>query len=625
MMRWLSVALLIFVLAPVAAQSLYMPRNISAAYKNGTRAANGSPGPAYWQNHGRYNIAVTAAPPNRTITGTEDIMYFNNSPAALHNLVIKLILNIHKPEALRYTDVNDAYLTAGIQIDRFTINNQPYAWEDPAGHATWQEINLAEPLQPNDSVKLSFNWHYTISLQSNREGMIDSTTFFLAYFYPRVAVFDDSYGWDKLDFTDQQEFYNDFNDYTLQVKVPDKYIVWSTGTLQNPEAVLQPGVAKKLQASLSNDAVVSIASAQELAAKRVTTHNGFNTWKWTAANITDMTVGISDHFVWDASSVVVDDATGRRASVQAAYNDTAKDFHRMVEFGRHSLDWLSHQWPGLPYPYPKTTIFQGYADMEYPMMVNDETQADPDFARFVAEHEIAHSWFPFYMGINEARYAFMDEGWATTFELLIGRNDFGISKAEELYQRFRVNGWARDNSAEASLPIITPANTLRGTAYGVNAYVKPSLGYLALKDLLGDSLFKKCLHAYIRQWNGKHPNPWDFFYSFNNSSGKNLDWFWSSWFFSNSYIDFGIQQLKASATGYDLTIKNIGGYPAPADIVIEFMDGSSQTTHESPACWISNPAEATIHIDTKKRIKRVQLNGGIFMDANEADNNWEDK
>ena len=71
----------------------------------------------------------------------------------------------------------------------------------------------------------------------------------------------------------------------------------------------------------------------------------------------------------------------------------------MVAFGRHSLDWLSHQWPGKPYPYPKTTIFQGYADMEYPMMVNDATQEELNFARFVAEHEIAHTWFPFYMGI----------------------------------------------------------------------------------------------------------------------------------------------------------------------------------------------------------------------------------
>ena len=60
----------------------------------------------------------------------------------------------------------------------------------------------------------------------------------------------------------------------------------------------------------------------------------------------------------------------------------------------------------------------GLAGMEYPMMANDESYPDTTFSRFVAEHEIAHTYFPFYMGINETRYAFMDEGWATTFEYL---------------------------------------------------------------------------------------------------------------------------------------------------------------------------------------------------------------
>ena len=47
----------------VNAQSLYMPRNIEEAYKNGTRASNGLPGSKYWQNKGRYNITVTATRP----------------------------------------------------------------------------------------------------------------------------------------------------------------------------------------------------------------------------------------------------------------------------------------------------------------------------------------------------------------------------------------------------------------------------------------------------------------------------------------------------------------------------------------------------------------------------------
>ncbi|HEY4206827.1 MAG TPA: M1 family metallopeptidase [Puia sp.] len=462
-------------------QSLYTPRNILQAYKKGTRSPDGRPGPNYWQNKARYVIDVTAAPPDRTITGVEQITYINNSPDTLRAPVIKLILNIHKPGAVRFGTADSAYLTPGIVIDAFTQNGQARPFPSGATTPTWRTFRLDKPLTPHDSVNLTFKWHYQISLESNREGMIDSTTYYLAYFYPRVAVFDDYNGWDRLDFTDQQEFYNDFSDYTLTVNVPKNYIVWATGNLQDPDAVLQPAYAKKLAASMTTDEILHIATKDDLARRRVTRQNPFNSWTWKADDITDVTANISDHYVWDASSVIVDDATKRRASVQSAYNDTARDFHRMVEFGRHALDWLSHNWPGVPYPFPKTTIVQGYADMEYPMMVNDGTNEDPIFSRFVAEHELAHTWFPFYMGINESRYAFMDEGWATTFELLIGRDDLGTERAESFYKQFRVNGYIYDPSQEEDLPIITPANVLRNQAYGNNAYGKPSLAYLPQK------------------------------------------------------------------------------------------------------------------------------------------------
>src|SRR5689334_9308123 len=79
------------------AQKLYMPRDVQKAFEKGTRSPDGRPGKNYWQNHGRYQINLSAAPPSRTINGTESIVYSNNSPDTLRNLVFKLIVNIHKP------------------------------------------------------------------------------------------------------------------------------------------------------------------------------------------------------------------------------------------------------------------------------------------------------------------------------------------------------------------------------------------------------------------------------------------------------------------------------------------------------------------------------------------------
>ncbi|WP_310395295.1 M1 family metallopeptidase [Hymenobacter sp.] len=618
MLKPLLALLLLATALPATAQTpaLYMPRDIQRAFDNGTRAPDGRPGPKYWQNRARYDITVQAAPPARDIRGRETITYFNNSPDTLRQVVMRLTMNIHRPGAARDADANPDYLTTGLVIDTFRVNGQarPAPFADGG---TARSLPLARPLAPRDSVTFSIAWHFPVSVESGREGQIDPTTFFLAYFYPRVAVYDDYAGWDRLPFVDSKEFYNDFNDYTLRVQAPANYIVWATGTLQNPDQVLQKAAAKRLKQSLTSDKVIHVATAADLAKNAVTAQRPLNTWTFTARDISDVTCGLSNHYVWDAASVVVDARTKRRANMQAAYADSTIDFRESVKNGQYALGWFSNpqNWPGVAYPFPTMTAFQGFADMEYPMMVNDSPQKDPKFAQFVQDHEIAHTWFPFYMGINESRFAFMDEGWATTFERLINTAENGAATADQLYKQFRVNGWIRDRNAAQDLPIITPSSELRA-GYGNNAYGKPSLSYFALKDLLGDALFKKCLHTFMDRWHGKHPTPWDYFNSFTNTAGQDLTWFFQNWFFTNHYIDLAV----APVTGPAVTVQNPGGFAIPFDLALEYTDGTKATLHQSPAVWQANPRQATIPVP--KAVKSVTLQQGVFMDANERDNSW---
>jgi hypothetical protein len=613
------IAVILYGAVSTYAQPLYMPRDVKKAFQNNTRSADGKPGKNYWQNQARYNISVIALPPNRTVYGSEQVTYINNSPDTLRGLLFKLFMNIHKPGAPRLGGAGPDYLTKGVIIDSFVVNSRSQLFKDNG--FTNARVRLQSPLVSKDSVRLSIKWHYDMSLQSGREGMIDSTTFYLAYFYPRVAVYDDYQGWDNVDFNDALEFYSDFNDYTVNITAPKNYIVWGTGTLLNPAAVLQPAFAQKFQQSLTSDEIIHMATKEDLAAKNITAQNATITWQFKASNIPDMAFGVSDHFNWDASSIVVDEKTKRRASVQSAYNDTAADFHHMVHFAKEALHYLSNVWPGIPYPFEKTTIFQGYAGMEYPMMVNDETYADTAFSRFVAEHELAHTYMPFYMGINETRYGFMDEGWATTFELLFNRQFMGAD-ADILYKRFRVTNWISDPSPEEDLPIITPGPNLGAGGIGDNEYGKPSLGYLAIKEMLGDDLFRKCLHEYMNRWHGKHPLPWDFFNTFNDVSGKNLNWFWSNWFFSYYYIDLAIKNVAKKSTGYAVSIGNIGGMAAPFDIIFTAKDGSTEKFHQLPSVWQADQRQITITVPSRKSVSSIHIDGGIFMDANEKDNSW---
>jgi hypothetical protein len=619
---WLVALFSVPLLPTPTAQQLYMPRTIKQAIKNGTRSLDGRPGPNYWENHGRYSIALTVNPPDRAIRGTEKISYANNSPDTLRMLVFKLFVNIHKPGAPRAGGAAADYLNSGVHIDAFSVNGKSENWGDDSRTFTWKRVRLPAPLMPHDTVQLALDWHYEISLQAGREGMLDSTTYYLAYFYPRVAVYDDYNGWDTMDFTDQQEFYSDFNNYDVSITAPRNFVVWGTGSLLDASDVLQPAALQRYNASLTSDSVIHVATRDQMANSQVTAQNATNTWHFSADDIPDVAFAVSNHYDWDAASVVVDDATHRRASVQSAFNDTAADYHHMVHFGQHALGWLSHNWPGVPYPYVKTTIVQGSADMEYPMMVNDGSTADTVFSRFVVEHELAHTYFPFYMGTNETRYGFMDEGWATTFEYLIGTADMGKPYAVNFFKQFRVNGWIHDPSPLEDLPIVTPGDVLKGAAYGSNAYGKPALGYLAIKDLLGDAEFRKALHAYMDRWHGKHPSPWDFFYTFNDVSGQNLDWFWNDWYFSNNYIDMALTSVAKHGNGYSISIRNIGGMDAPVDVRVKYADGDTATFHQTPAIWKANQKQATFDIAAHKKIASVDLDGGIWMDADTTNNVW---
>ncbi len=122
----------------------------------------------------------------------------------------------------------------------------------------------------------------------------------------------------------------------------------------------------------------------------------------------DFAFAVSDHYLWDASSLVVDATTGRRVLIDAAYNPESSDFYEVAEVARNSIDYMSREFPGVPYPYPQETVFNGLSEMEFPMMVNDLSSDDRQYMISLTSHEIFHTYFPFYLGINEIKYAWIE-------------------------------------------------------------------------------------------------------------------------------------------------------------------------------------------------------------------------
>jgi hypothetical protein len=409
-------------------------------------------------------------------------------------------------------------------------------------------------------------------------------------------------------------------------------VVWATGTLQNPAEVLQPAVVQQLEASFRSDEVVTLAQSIDAKAGKVTARGERLVWKWQADHVPDFAIALSNHCRWDAASTVVDPASGRRASVQAAYPDSATDFKPMVSSAQQTLKFASTVYPGVPYPYPKTTVVLGSADEEYPMMVNDASALGTPYAKamspnafsgFVAAHEILHSWFPFYMGINEKRYPFMDEGWTTAFEYLRNREVMGVTVADALFKAFRASPLALPLSS-MDLPIITPHDALWGQSavFGFNQYGKAALGFLALKDLLGDAAFRTALHTFMARWNGKRPLPWDMFNSFNDAGVGNHTWFFRNWFFSHNHMDLALDGVRSEGGVQTVTVHNPGGMAVPFDLVLTYADGSSERIHLTPAAWKADGRRTEVRIAGGKALRAVSVDTGIYVDANPSDNAW---
>ncbi|MCB0681886.1 MAG: hypothetical protein KDC32_13390, partial [Saprospiraceae bacterium] len=223
-----------------AQSTLYQPVDLQRAYEAGTRSLDGQPGPNYWQNRADYWLQIWVSPPSTEIRGEAVIAYVNNSPDELREFNFKLAQNTRVPTSQRAFDVSPGFLTEGFQVHKLTIGEFPIDWNSEevnhSGDATNHRVELPRPLPPGGQTVVRMEWTYDLGTTPDdiREGVVDSTTFFLAYFFPRIAVYDDLNGWDETKLNEQTEFYNDFGSYDVTVHLPRNFVVWATGSLQNP-------------------------------------------------------------------------------------------------------------------------------------------------------------------------------------------------------------------------------------------------------------------------------------------------------------------------------------------------------------------------------------------------------
>ncbi len=616
-----------------------IPPEFERAITAGTRSRDGSPGSRYWQQEADYAISARVEPDAKTLTGSETIRYHNNSPDTLPVLVLNVTQNFHAEGALR---LEAAEVTGGAEIERVTIDGAelgPTTGDTPgfAVEGTLMYILLPRAVVPGGVVEVGVDWSFAIPQAGagGRMGYSGDELLYLGYWFPQMAVYDDVIGWHVEPFRGNAEFYSDFGDYDVTVDAPAGWLVMSTGTLRNPEEVLRPDVLERLRRAESSDAVVHVVTHDDAASATAAGRGGRLTWRFTADRVRDAAFTLMREYAWDAARTPVGDRDGDGvtdyARVDAFWRAYARYWDDAARYAQHSIDFLS-RFTGLPYPWPHMSVVEGGGiiggGMEFPMMtlIGDYNERGDSALYYVVAHELAHMWQPMMLSSDERRYAWFDEG-MTTFNENNARMEFYPGENHFLGDQQNYLQVAR--SAQEG-PIMRWSDFHRpGPAYGIASYAKPGSVLHALRGVLGEETFGRAFRAFFDRWAFKHPYPWDMFNTFEDVSGRDLEWFWRAWYYESTadgrwFLDQAVAGVEGLTSGETrITIRDEGWVPMPVLLRVTREDGEVATRTVPVDRWLEGAAITTITLPAGAPVTRVEIDpDGYFPDLDRRNNVW---
>jgi len=217
----------------------------------------------------------------------------------------------------------------------------------------------------------------------------------------------------------------------------------------------------------------------------------------------------------------------------------------------------------------------------------------------------------------------MDEGF-NTFINTFSEEDYWKRNDAAVRQRERELVIGIDQMPTAQ-PIMTPANRYKTSNNLLSlAYLKPSIVLLTLRNkVLGDQVFDAAFREYTRRWAFKHPQPTDFFRTIEEVSGRDLAWFWRSFFYTTAALDQSIESVKQSADGStEVTLLNLGDAVMPVELELAFEDGTKVQVKLPVEIWYGGN-RYVFQVPAGKRVVSARVNpDGTFPDAVPTNDMW---
>ncbi len=612
------------------------PEGFTRAVAAGTRTTTGVPGPRYWTQWADYRLSATLDTQGKRFTGTGRITYHNRSPDTLAVVFLHLYHNYNDPSAVRNERAEDP--AGGVTLSRLVVQGQTLR-EGGSGPAyavngTTLGVRLPRPLAPGDTLPLEVDWSFPISQSlAERSGWSEDNLFYLAYWYPQMAVYDDVAGWHTDQHRGLAEFYAGFGSYDVTIDAPEGWVVNATGVLRNEEEVFPAPVLERLRRARASDSVVHVLTASDFGPGRATRDVPGDRlrWRFQADSVRDFAFGATRESKWDAMRAPTGarnaDGSPAYTLASALYRAPATRWVNAAGFVREGLEFGA-RFTGYPYPWSHMTSIEADGiiggGMEYPMMtiigaLSQVPSDDPLFG--VTVHEVLHMWVPMIVSTDETRYGWMDEGMTSYGEVVAATPRFPRPQPPMVTDQNAYFSVARSG---------TEGEILRWSdfhynpaAFGVASYQKSSTVLFALRTLIGEDAFDRGYRAFIRDWAYKQPTPWDFFNAMNAAAGRDLGWFWTSWYQTTWTLDQAVGAVTQQGGETVVEIRDLGNVPMPARVRVTRESGEAVDLEVPVETWLGGARTATLRVPAGSPVVRVEIDpSGTFPDIDRRNNVW---
>ena len=516
----------------------------------------------YWQQKVDYTMSVELEAESANYSGTQKLVYTNNSPETLSKVFYHLYFNAFQPGsdmAIRLKNGGDKNGRFKVNIDSLSLDQSGflnvYSLKQNGKKTkikeagTILEVTLNEPIASGEStvLELNFNGHVPDLIRRAGKNSSEGVAFSMAQWYPKLCEYDVD-GWNTDPYTGR-EFHGVWGDFDVKITLDKNYTVGGSGYLQN---------AKEIGKGYSDR-------------KKPKTKKGKITWHFVAPNVHDFTFAADTEYIHD----VYPGPNGVDLHFFYKNNPEIIENWKKLQPITASLMEYFNEKVGL-YPYKQYSVIQGGdGGMEYAMCTLITGERKFGSLVGVTSHELAHSWFQFVLATNETKHEWMDEGFTTFISTLAVNEVLKENKPFPLERSY--NGYLNLARSGVEQPQSTNANryhynyAYESTAYNKGAVFLGQLGYI-----IGNENLFKTLQAYYNEYQFKHPVPNDIRRIAERVSGIQLRWYLTDWTQTANTIDYAVGEVRPFEGGTQIVLERKGMMPMPLDVLVEFEDGSKE-------------------------------------------------